>query len=142
MDSELLQCFIEQVNDNRSCVTAGCKGKWVPVSVISKALGGPPSVTYICDGCKLKGACFDTSYVCGNISEISKAVQVVFIVSGCTHTTYYKALHHILGIEVVRLAAFLNTIKMMYPVVKTMVDEMCEEAMEEMQQMDQKVLGS
>jgi len=30
----------------------------------------------------------------------------------------------------------------MYPVVKTMVDDMCKEAMEAMQKMDQKELGS
>ena len=40
------------------------------------------------------------------------AVQVAFIVAGCTHATYYRALK----------------LELMYPVVKGMVDKLCEEA--------------
>ena len=100
------------------------------------------SVTYLCDGCKVKGARFDTSYLHGNTSEICEAVKVAFITSGCTHTTYCKALQHTLGIQVADAQSFLTTIKKMYPAVKAMVDAMCEEAMEAMQKMDQEVLGS
>ena len=114
----------------------------MPVSVLGNALGGALSITYVCDGCRLKGARLDTSYLEGNTTQISRAVQVAFILSGCTHATYYKTLRHALGINAVEPAAFMNTIKTMYPVVKTMVDETCEGAMTAMKQMDQTQLGS
>lgn len=114
----------------------------MPVSVLSKGQGGALSVTYVCDGCKLKGARLDTSYLQGTTTQMSKAVQVAFILSGCTHVTYYKVLRHSLGINAVEASAFMKTIKMMYPVVKSMVDEMCEEAMNAMKKMDSTELGS
>ncbi len=112
------------------------------LSVTSKGLGGALSVTYVCNGCKIQGARFDTSYLRGNTSEVCEAVKVAFIVSGCTHATYCKALQHTLGLNAVCAPSFLNTIRKMYPVVKTMVDDMCNEAMEAMQKMDQEELGS
>ena len=143
LDTDALQVFIDQVNSSRTCVTPGCKGNWVPVVITSKGLGGALSVTYRCDGCRIQGARFDTSYQqTGHTSEISEAVKVAFIVSGCTHTTYCKVLQHALGMNAIYAPSFINTIRKMYPIVETMVDDMCEEAMEAMKKMDQKVLGS
>jgi len=101
MDTELLTQFVEQVNNSRNCATPGCNGNLVPVSVTSKGLGGALSVTYVCNGCKIQEARFDTSYLRGNTSEVCEAVKVAFIVSGCTHATYCKALQHTLGLNAV-----------------------------------------
>ena len=76
-----------------------------------------------------------------NTSEISVCVQVAFILAGCTHATYYKTLQHALGIEAV-MDSFLTTIKCMYPIVKSMVDEMCETAKQQMKSMCDDELGS
>ncbi len=62
-------------------------------------------------------------------SKLRKAVQIAFILSGCTHATYLKTLQHTLEINAVSAPAFLDTIRTMCPVVKAMVDEQCEEAM-------------
>ena len=40
------------------------------------------------------------------------------------------------------MSAFLSTIERIYPVVKQMVDEMCDKAKQEMKNMDQDKLGS
>ena len=76
------------------------------------------------------------------MSEVGMAVQVAFIVAGCTHATYYRALKLALGIDAVSAPTFMYTIELMYPVVKEMVDEMCEEAKKEMKEMDKSTLGS
>ena len=78
----------------------------------------------------------------GCATEISIAVQVAFIIAGCTHVTYYKVLKHALGIEGVSWPMFDSTIKRMYPIVKEMVDKMCSDAKDDMQCMDQNELGS
>ena len=75
-------------------------------------------------------------------NDISIAVQVAFIIAGCTHITYYKVLKHALGIDAVSMPTFQSAIKKMYPVVKLMVDRMCDEAKLEMKCMDQRELGS
>ena len=87
---------------------------------------------------------FETSskYELTNTSEISVAVQVAFIVAGCTHATYWKTLKHALGIDAVHMSAFLFTIERMYPVVNQMVDKICDEAKQKMRGMDQDKLGS
>ena len=57
---------------------------------------------------------------------MSMSVQVAFIVTGCTHATYYRALKQALGIDTVNTDSSMLTIVKMYPVVKQMQDETCE----------------
>ena len=112
MDLAQLDKFIEQLNHIRSCVTPGCMGELIPVKVSSVGLGGAVSIKYNCNGCANHEALFETSskYELHNTSDISVAVQVAFIVAGCTHTTYYKTLKHALGIDAVHWTAFQSTI--------------------------------
>ena len=144
MNLSQLDKFMEQVNSIRSCITPQCSGILIPVHVRSTGLGGAISVSYTCSGCASHSALFETSskYELTNTSEISVAVQVAFIVAGCTHATYWKTLKHALGIDAVHMSAFLSTIERIYPVVKQMVDEMCDKAKQEMKNMDQDKLGS
>ena len=83
-----------------------------------------------------------SKYKLGSTNKISIAVQVVFIISGCTHITYYKILKHVLGIDAVQWHDFYGTIAMLYLVVKLMVDRMCEDVKDDMRHMDQSELGS
>ena len=103
MDLNQFDKFIQQVNEIRCCTTPGCKGALTPVYVKSVGLGGSVSISCTCNGCGNQGAIFETSskYELGSATEISVAIQVAFIVAGCTHTTYYKVLKHVLGIEAV-----------------------------------------
>ena len=59
------------------------------------------------------------------------SVQVAFILAGSTHTTYCKTLQNALGMKTVNARVFLNTIEKMHPVVKSMVDDLCEVEMKE-----------
>ena len=74
-------------------------------------------------------------------SEISTCVQVAFILAGCTHATYCRTLQHALGIRAVSMHTFLSTIERMYPIVKGMLDEMCDLAKQDMKEMGKDDLG-
>ena len=100
-----LDSFVSTVNQIRTCTTSGCKGNLAPVAVKCRGLGGAVTVRYSCDGCGLKGATFEAHSKCETMlassNTISVSLQVAFIIAGCTHTTYYKALSHSLGIDTV-----------------------------------------
>ena len=143
MDLTQLDKFMELVNEMRVCATFGCKGKLTPIRVKSVGQGSAVSISYICNGCGSRTALLETSarYELGGSNKVSIAAQVAFIIAGCTHATYYKVLKHALGMEAVQWEAFQSTIKRIYPIVKT-VDEMCEDAKDDMRNMDQSELGS
>ena len=144
MDLTQLDKFMKQVNEMRVCATLGCKGKLTPVRVKSVGQGGAVSISYVCNGCGSRTALLETSakYELGDSNDVSIAAQVAFIIAGCTHATYYKILKQALGMEAVGWQTFQSTIKRIYPIVKEMVDKMCEDAKDDMQNMDQSELGS
>ena len=137
--------FIKQVNEVRCCATPGCKGALTPVYVKSVGLSGAVSISSTCNGCGNRGAIYETSskymYELGDATEISVVIQVAFITASCTQMMHYKVLKHALGIEAVSWSTFYSTIKRMYPIVKEMVDKMCDDA-KDMRHMDQNELGS
>ena len=92
----------------------------------------------MCSGCRC-ALDFKTS---GRRNHIKLAVQVAFITAGCTHATYVKALQHVLGIRPVSAPTFMRTIETLHPIVKQMVDEMCEREKQRMRRMDPSTLGS
>ena len=144
MDTAELDKFVTVINEIRGCKTPNCKGKLIPVEVKSIGLGGALDIKYVCDGCQLRGANFTTCAMSKliNHSEISLCIQVTFIIAGCTHATYYKTLQHSLGIAAVSMPVFMQTIGLMFPIVKKMLDELCESAKEEMRNMEPDQLGS
>ena len=103
---------------------------------------------YVCNGCVLKSVHFESSpkymYEVFDTTEVGVAVQVAFIIAGCTHSTYmyYRVLQQGLGMDAMQPSTFMSTIKRMHPVVKAMVDEMCEKAKADMKSLDPKELGS
>ena len=129
--------FVDSINKIRGCKTQGCDGNLVPVAVKSTRLGGGLSVFFGCDGCKVKLESF-TKYEHGlaRNNDISVCVQVAFIVAG---SVYCKTLQNALGMNTVHPNEFYETIGKMYPVVKAMVDDLCEVAKREMKDGD---LGS
>ena len=139
-----LSVFVETINSVRCCVTPGCNGILVPVSLQSKGLGGTVNISYVCNGCGISKVFFEGSLKNEslNTTEVGASIQVAFIISGCLYATYCKVLKLSLGLDSVCFSTFYSTIERMYPVVKQMVDEMCEEAKEEMKTMDEHTLGS
>ena len=69
------------------------------------------------------------------------SLQVAFIIAGCTHATYYKALSHSLGIDTVSAPTFMCTIRAMHYIVESMLDEVCEAAKQEMRDVKESELG-
>ena len=134
--------FLKLLNEIRHCATSGCKGNVVPVDVKCQGLGGTVSVSCCCDGCSLKSAVFTTYVSHDNRNVISTCIQVGFICAGITHAVYYKTLKNALGIEAVSAPAFMDTIYSMYPIVKAMLDDICETAKQEMKDKKEDELGS
>ena len=138
-----LQRFVDSINAVRGCRTPTCKGALVPVHVKSVGLGGSISISYSCAGCGLQNILFESSARYEeNTSEIGLCVQVAFILAGSTHATYAKTLKHALGISAVYGDTFSKTLKRMQPIIKAMLDEVCEIAKQEMKAKREDELGS
>jgi hypothetical protein len=138
--------FLDMMNKVRRCTTPGCNGDMVPLTVKAKGLGGGLSVTCCCSGCADKYAVFETSpervEELGNSTVIGMCVQVAFIIAGNTYAGYYKLLKNALGIEAVDGHTFMDTIRCMYPVVKSFLEKMCDIAKQEMKAKNESELGS
>ena len=104
---------MKQLNEIRVCATPGCKGALTPEHVRIAILGGAVSIKYTCNGCVCQSALFETSskYELTGGYEVSVAVQVAFIIAGCTHMTYYKVLQQALGLDAVSWHTFNQPLK-------------------------------
>ena len=54
-----LNVFVETINSVHCCVTPGCNGILVPVSLQSKGLGGTVNISYVCNGCGISKVFFE-----------------------------------------------------------------------------------
>ena len=130
------------MNEIRGCKTPGCKNL-VPVH---EGLGGTFSITWCCDGCSMNPVVFDTCVknekLHGNTNAVGMCVQIAFIIAGNTHAVYYKTPKYALGIDAVSIDVFMDTIYYMYPVVKSMLGDICEAAKQEMKDKKEDELGS
>ena len=142
LDVQQMSKFVEQINVNRYCSTQNCSGSLVVTSLRRSGLGGAARLTFNCDGCQEQQITFDTCRMVDNKSEISRTLHVAFIISGCIYATYTKVLRHSLGIHSTYHYDFNETIRLMHPVVKEMVDEMCTEARETMKKKNPSEYGS
>ena len=140
-ESSQMEIFIEQINECSACTaTTGCSGKYVLTGIQLKGLGGAVNMTYSCDGCSNRTATFESSAVSSSRKlNIMKSLQVAFICAGCT---YQKVLENSFGIHVANNATFYRTLQEMYPIINSMLDDMCNEAKEDMKAMDASILGS
>ncbi len=136
LDLRQLDDFFEQINDNMKCRTIGCQGKFVPTTVLTTGLGGTATCVYLCTGCRrimeFRTSSSNTSLA---KADLNLAAQVAFLAAGCTYATYVKVLKHVLGMKVVKDTTFMKTIQTLHPIVKAMVDEMCEREKERMRTM-------
>ena len=63
---------------------------------------------------------------------VGLALQVAFYASGCTHMQYYHTLQQFLCVSAVTCKPYYDMIKLVYPCVLDMIQEMCDEAREDM----------
>ena len=64
------------------------------------------------------------------------------MIAGCAHAQYAKVLKQCLGMSSVSSLVFSETIKPLHPVVEEMLNEMCDEARNEMKALGPTVVGS
>ena len=142
--SSQVSAFLDQVNANMACRTPGCSGVYVPVRVICEGLGGGLKVEIACSGCKIRRLTFDSSPMIESSRRtiVSLAVQVAFYASGCTHAQYYRILKQSLGVQAVTCKPFYETIKLVFPHVSDMLEEMGTEAMADMKALPPEEIGS
>ena len=142
--SSQVSAFLDQVNSNVACRTPGCNGVYVPVRVVCEGLGGGLKVEIACNGCKLRRPTFDSSPMIESSRRtiVSLALQVAFYASGCTHAQYYRILKQSLGVQAVTCKPYYEMIKLVFPHVGDMLEEMGTEAMVDMKALPPGEIGS
>ncbi len=76
------------------------------------------------------------------ISDVGASIIVAAIVSGCLFSTYYKFMKLALGIDCYQYTTYNTMLKRLHPVIVQMLDEMCEEAKNDMKALSAETLGS
>jgi len=69
-------------------------------------------------------------------------VSLAFVIADCAHAQYSKVLKQCLGMSSVSAQVFIDTIKLLHPVMEVMLNEMCDEAKNEMKSLGPTVVGS
>ena len=139
-----LQEFIDQINATTVCYTPECTGKLIPINVKFLGLGGCAMVKFKCSGCaeRMINLTSSVNVAFSNRMACSLAMQVAFIASGLMHSQYNKVLKQGLGMSAVSTKSFYETIKLLHPIVNTMINEMCEMAKGDMKSLDPSAVGS
>ena len=115
--------LLDTINELRSCNTPGCRGILAPISVKSKGLGGGVSVTICCTGCAKQGGMFETNInVPGHTNAVSMCVQVAHRrwVYSCSLP---QSSEKCIGDRCLCEPVFMDTIYCMYPIVKSVLNE-------------------
>ncbi|XP_070548445.1 uncharacterized protein [Ptychodera flava] len=136
--------FVENINSTSSCNTEGCHGILVPVKSSFLGLGGSMKVDYSCNGCKQRLVSFDSSmYIEGSRwTVVDFPLHIAQFISGHHHSDIFRSLGICLGMNVLAGQTFQNILKLLYPVVRDMVDEVCESAKDEMKALPDDQIGS
>ena len=136
--------FLNQVNTTSLCYTPNCAGKLIPIYIKHVGLGGSILVKFSCTGCseRMLNLSSSAEIEFSRRSACSLAMQVAFIAAGCMHAQYSKVLKQYLGISAVNSTTFYETIKLLDPIVATLLTEMCTAAKDEMKSQDPSTVGS
>ena len=139
-----LDDFLNQINTTSLCYTPNCIGKLVPISIKHIGLGGGLLVKFSCTGCseRMLNLSSTVEIEFSRRTACSLAMQVASIAAGCMYAQYSKVLKQHLGISAVNSTTFYETIKLLDPIITTMLTEMCSEAKEEMKAQDPSTVGS
>ena len=138
-----LEHLIDQVNNTSHCNTENCNGQLKPVSVQMAGFGGTVRINYDCTGCIERRLTFDSSAVTAHDQpDLSLALQIGFVVAGCSYAQYHKVLAEALGMYAVSFGQFYKTLKILHPIVEDMLDEQCARAKAQMKSKPDEELGS
>lgn len=119
-------------------------GLLVPTAYEDKGLDGAIKVDVTCSGCNNK-IHYASSMVCLKETRrtcVSLTLGLCFLIWGHGYPIYYKVLRLGLGMETIAYKNFFNIIRIAYPFVKSILDEICEMGKSEMEAKDPLELGS
>ena len=97
---------------------------------------GCVTLQYDCTGCAERRVAFESSikHETENCTAVGLALQVAFICSGAMYSQYAKVLKNALGMYCAGKSIYYRTLALMYPHVKSILNDMCEQAKESMKQ--------
>ena len=109
-----------------------------------KGLGGAMKFLFRCNGCWLEEIPFQSSQLAAESRRqiVSLALCLAFFISGQGYTSYRKTLGKGLGVGVVSEKPYLQIVGLALPHIKEILDEMCEDAKEQMRNISDDTLGS
>lgn len=144
--SSQVMSFVDSINLCSKCDNKGCQGKLVAKSFQNKGLGGALSINFGCNGCTGRLISFDstTRLLMDNTrrNQVSLALHLAMYLAGCHYDKISKSLKLGLGLQVLHETNFYEIIKTIYPITKDMLEDMCNEAKDEMKAIPDDALGS
>ena len=99
-----LQHFIDQINKTSRCITENCNGVLKPVSIQMAGFGGTVRIQY--DFIERRLTLDSSTVTAHDQSDLSLALQIGFIVAGCSYAQYSKVLAQALGMRAVSFVQF------------------------------------
>lgn len=106
--------------------------------------GGTLNVTFSCNGCHERIVNFRGSALVEGSKRtvVGLALAVAFFVTGHGYAKFSRTLRQCLGISCISKNPYYEVIKLVYPHITDILNEMCEEEKERMRQLDREELGS
>ena len=116
----------------------------MPVKVKQVGLGGSMNVQFTCNCCGLRNVNFQGSLLVEGSKRtvVSLAVTVAFIITGHGFAKFSKTLNSCLGISALSKNRYYEVLTLIYPHVNDILDDMCLEEQERMQEKADDELGS
>ena len=115
------------------------------VATEKKGLGGAMKFLFKCNGCWVEEVPFQSSQLVAAQSRrqmVSLALSLAFFISGHGFASYRKTLGKGLGLGIVSEKPYLQIVGLVLPHIKELLDEMCDEAKVQMQDISSDTLGS
>ena len=101
-------------------------------------------MTFACSGCG-RGVDFVSSEACTDLpqhSTVSIALRLAALLAGIGYAGYHNLFSRYLGMPIVSDKYFYHVVEMAFPHVQDILDEICEEAKNEMKELPSSELGS
>ena len=102
------------------------------------------NICFACNSCELRTVNFQGSALVEGTKRtvVGMALAVAFVITGHGFAKFDKALHQCLGISVLSKNRYYEVIKLIYPHVTDILDEMCFNEKERMKAIPDEQLGS
>ena len=107
-------------------------------------LGGSLNVWFMCSGCEKRSLMFQGSALVEGSKRtvVGLTLALSFFLSVHGFANFNRTLRQYLGILCISKNRYYDVIKLAYPHLKDILDEMCEEGKKNMQELSQDELGS